>query len=324
MKLDYRQEYINGRNALTVSGLGRYSLEGTLECGQCFRHERIPAKELSGYTEYMTVVGKKVISVGQRREGELIFFGITEDELPAVARYFALDRDLKAIKERILSGCSSEWMALAADSSEGIAILRQDPWEALFSFIISQNNNIPRIRKIIREICATYGVNLILHNQEQSPTPCKESDYSGSSSNTPVCPLSGGECREEVCRQCGRCYSFPTPEDILRAPEKMLSSKPGFRYKYLLDAAEKCHSGELDLCAIDHTSGYLAVTEELKRVKGVGDKVASCVALFGFESLDAFPIDAYFDGNLDPSVFGEYAGVAQQYIFNHIRNIENK
>jgi N-glycosylase/DNA lyase len=111
----------------------------------------------------------------------------------------------------------------------------------------------------------------------------------------------------------------------------MESARVGFRYKYLLDAAERVSSGETDLDAIKAQRSYSHTVEELKKIKGVGDKVASCVALFGMGNLEAFPIDVwmkraidtYFDGKLDPTTLGEYAGVAQQYIFHYIRNLEN-
>lgn len=136
----------------------------------------------------------------------------------------------------------------------------------------------------------------------------------------------------EKCAECGICYSFPTPRAVLDYPEGLLPSKPGFRYKYLMDAADKVYSGEVDLEKIEAVASYDHTMEELKRIKGVGDKVASCVALFGLSNLEAFPIDVwmkraideYFDGNLDPQSLGKYAGVAQQYIFHYIRNLQEK
>ena len=113
-------------------------------------------------------------------------------------------------------------------------------------------------------------------------------------------------------------------------PELMLPTKPGFRYKYLLDAAEKVTRGEVDLDKIADVGSYEYTVEALMQIKGVGLKVASCTALFGFANLEAFPIDVwmkraideYFGGNLDPKSLGEYAGVAQQYIFHYIRNLQ--
>lgn len=305
---------IYDRPAILVSGLGKYNLRDTMECGQCFRYERVAQAECP--TEYITVVGDVMIDVGQREPGELIFFGMSEEEFEGVAReYFSLDTDYLAIRDDVIRRTDSEWLRAAADFGAGIAILKQDPWETLFSFIISQNNNIPRIRRIIREICAEYGVNLSLHKYNRS--------------NCPLGLCEGNPC-EDKCKACGRCYSFPTPKDILSRPEGLLPSKPGFRYSYLIDAAERVGFGEINLDMIAAARSYTHTVECLKQIRGVGDKVASCVALFGFANLEAFPIDVwmkraidtYFDGVLDPLSLGRFAGVAQQYIFHYIRNID--
>ena len=303
---------INGRDATIISNLGEYCLRDTMECGQCFRYERVAAED--ELTLYRTVVGSVIIEVGQRERGELIFFGITDDEFEEVARpYFALDNDLSYIKGDILSHTDSEWLRSAAELGGGIAILKQDPWETLVSFIISQNNNIPRIRKIVREICGEYGVNIYLQ--------------SGNAKKCPLGVIDATPC-EEKCKKCGRCYTFPSAEQILSRPEGLLPSKPGFRYGYILDAAEKVATGAVNLDMIAAARSYTHTVECLKQIKGVGDKVASCVALFGFANLEAFPIDVwmkraidtYFDGKLDPATLGRFAGVAQQYIFHYIRN----
>ena len=310
-----KSEIWRGESVTVLSGVGDIDLRDTFECGQAFRYER--TAEDAGYVEYMTVVGDTVIRVGQRERGELIFFGLSERELEEIAApYFALNTDYGEIRRDILSRTDSPWLVKAAEEARGIVILKQDPWEALFSFIVSQNNNIPRIRKIIRALSLAYGENLAVK------------------SNLPCCPLGRyeGEVAEERCRECGACYSFPTPEAVAKEPEKMLPSRPGFRYKYLLAAAESVRSGECDLKAIEAAGSYAYTVECLKRIKGVGDKVASCAALFGFGNLEAFPIDVwmrraideYFDGKLDPETLGSYAGVAQQYIFHYIRNLENK
>ena len=300
----------DGEPSIQVTGLGEYSLTDTMECGQCFRYERI--ERADGHAEYMTVVGDHLIRVAQTKGGELVFKGMSDELFESVARpYFNLDLALNAVRDDVVAHTDSEWLRSAADFASGIAILRQDPWESLVSFIISQNNNIPRIRKIIREISSAYGK---LKNDNIS------------------CPLGSisGVPNDEKCRTCGRCYSFPSPIDILDYPEGLLPSKPGFRYGYILDAAEKVHSGEVNLKAIEMCGSYEYTLSELKKIKGVGDKVASCVALFGFACYEAFPIDVwmkraidtYFDGVLDPTTLGSYAGIAQQYIFHYIRNIE--
>ena len=310
-----KNEVYRGKNATIVSGLGECCLKDTLECGQAFRYELICEEE--DYVEYITVAYGKIINVGQEKRGELIFFDEwDEDYESVVSRYFRFDLDFVEIRADILSRTDSDWLARASESAKGVVILKQEPWETLISFIISQNNNIPRIRKIVRAICSEYGENLMAKGENiPCPLPSK-SCYAGS----------------PECKNCGICYSFPTPEDIMKNPEGLLPSHPGFRYKYLVDAAEKIGSGEVSLEKIEKEAKYEYTMESLKRILGVGDKVASCVALFGFSNLEAFPIDVwmkraiddYFDGHLDYVALGKYAGVAQQYIFHYIRNLQSK
>ncbi|MBR7117562.1 MAG: DNA-3-methyladenine glycosylase 2 family protein [Clostridia bacterium] len=308
-------ECVKTDSGITVSGLGEYSLSDTLECGQCFRYERVAVNTVMK-DEYIVTMKDAVVHVGQNKPGELHFFGISRDDLESgISEFFSLERNLEDIKRDIVSRTDSEWLKSAAECAGGIAILKQDEWEMLISFIISQNNNIPRIRKIIRQICAEYGRNL-----------ATESGFR-------KCPLSridGTPC-EEKCKGCGVCYSFPTPRDIVDYPDGLLPSRPGFRFAYILDAAKKVAAGEIDLGDIREHESYAYTVDTLKKIKGVGDKVASCVALFGFANLEAFPIDVwmkraidtYFGGDLDYVSLGRYAGVAQQYIFHYIRNLEN-
>lgn len=308
-----KSEVYRGRTATVIDGLGYMSLTDTLECGQAFRYERLVSED--GYVEYLTVAYGMLINVGQRREGELIFYDEwTEEYAAAVSKYFCFDTDFEAIRQDIISRTDSEWLKEAAEVAKGIVILKQDPWETLFSFIVSQNNNIPRIRKIIRSICSEYGENLSAAAELSS------------------CPLPYNNCVPgcDECKGCGICYSFPTASQVLDNPEGLLPSHPGFRYKYLIDAAKRVSEGSVSLTEIEEKASYDYTIERLKEILGVGDKVASCVALFGFANLEAFPIDVwmkraidtYFDGRLDPTSLGSYAGVAQQYIFHYIRNLQ--
>lgn len=310
-----KEEVINGRKALVVRNLGSYSLEDTFLCGQCFRYEE--TKRSDGYVEYFTVVGNEIIFVGQRERGELIFYGADEELFDRILRpYFDLDTNYEKIQLDILENYDTPFLHSAIDAACGIAILKQNPWETICSFIISQNNNIPRIRKIIREISSAYGVNLALQK------------------GLKTCPIdkSCAAPSEEKCKACGRCFTFPSAKEILNDPSLLLPSKPGFRYKYILDAAGKISSGEVDIEKIKSAASYETTVSELSKILGVGLKVASCAALFGFYNLDAFPVDVwmrraideYFDGNLDPKSLGKYAGVAQQYIFHYIRNLRNE
>ena len=310
-----KSELYRGRPATIVSGLGYMSLADTLECGQAFRYEK--TADEPNYVEYLTVAYGKIIRVGQEKAGELIFFDRWTEEYEAVvSRYFRFDTDFEAIRQDVIARTDSDWLKRAAEEAKGIVILKQEPWETLFSFIVSQNNNIPRIRKIIRSICSQYGENL--------------SEAGGFES----CPLPHKTCVPGCaeCSDCGICYSFPTPGQVVENPDGLLPSHPGFRYKYLIDAAKRVNEGLTDLSEIEEKASYDYTVLRLKEILGVGDKVASCVALFGFSNLEAFPIDVwmkraideYFDGKLDPASLGAYAGVAQQYIFHYIRNLQGE
>ena len=174
----------------------------------------------------------------------------------------------------------------------GIRILRQEPWEALCSFIISQNNNIPRIKKIIRTLSEKYG---------------------------------------EAFTAFGETYhAFPTPEALSAAGEDELKScGTGFRARYILDAAKKVSSGEIDFSVIQSMDDEEAA-KYLMTICGVGAKVAACTLLYGFHRTAAFPIDVwikrvldkYYPGGIDISSLGAYAGIAQQYLFYYERYIQ--
>jgi len=183
---------------------------------------------------------------------------------------------------------------------EGIRILNQDLWECVVSFIISASNNIPRIKKIISEFSRLFGEKI---------------DYMGST-----------------------CYSFPTAEKISTLSiEDLAPIKAGFRDKYIISAAEAFCSG----VSFDSFSSlsYDEAKRELMKIKGVGNKVADCILLFGLAKRNSFPVDVwikriveycYFDGeqtndkirSFAEEKFGELGGYAQQYLFFYAR--ENK
>ena len=182
---------------------------------------------------------------------------------------------------------------------KGMRILKQDPWECLVSFICSSVSNIKRISKNIEDLCINLGDNIHL------------GDY---------------------CRQ-----SFPNPQDIIYAgPELLRELKLGFRSEYIYQSAKMIESGEIDLEDI-YSLSYDESLKTLVSLPGVGDKVANCVLLFGFNKLDAFPVDVwinraitrnYLKGkklspldirNWSRNYFGDYAGYANHYIFHGIR-----
>ena len=269
-------------NYIKIEDESFFDIFQTFDCGQTFRFEATGANTVEG------VALGRLLRLTQTEDGS-IEINCTLDEFESTWKhYLALDRDYGKIN-RYFSEGDDEVLKKASLYGKGIHILRQDPWEALCSFIISQNNNIPRIKKIINALSEKFG----------EPFECDGKTY----------------------------YSFPTAKALASAGEaEIFALKTGFRAKYICDAAEKVASGEIDLENILKLSTLEAQTE-LLRIKGVGPKVASCALLFGFDKTDAFPIDVwvkrvfskYYPNGFDVCSFGENAGIAQQYLFYYER-----
>lgn len=270
---------------ITIPERDTFSPLKTFDCGQCFRFEekgdfvegvvghsliRVPAAEVRGEIEYH-------ISCDTDRD---LFFDpdhsyeeMCDDFVRALRLSPVLD-----VEDCLKNG-------------RGIRILKQDFFETLISFIISQNNNIPRIKKNIRTISERFG--------------------------------------ERFEAEGGEYFAFPTAEALLFAGETGLDEcRLGFRTKYILDAAEKVASGELCEKELSLLPTPL-LDEKLQSVKGVGNKVSACVMLFGLGRLDTVPVDVWMKKVFDkyfgaPADLGVYGGVAQQYLFYHERFVVGK
>lgn len=250
-----------------------FDLALTLDCGQAFRWVQMGENEWHGvaYSRPLTL---------RKSENGIAFIGTNKEDFENIWRpYFDLDRDYDALCERFKQ---DEHLKKAVEECYGIRLLRQEPWETLCSFIISANNNIPRIKGIIDRLCRLLGEHL------------------------------GGDD-----------YAFPSPEKIVEAGiEGIAPIRAGFRAKYIVDAAQKVASGEVDLNKIFALS-LDGGRDELIKVKGVGEKVAQCTLLYGFGKVDAFPVDVwvkrimselYPDGL--PECTNGSRGIAQQYLFH--------
>ena len=253
-----------------------FDLKQTLDCGQCFRWDLLPDGSFCG-----TAFDRRLRL--SEENGSVIFHGVSAAEFEQVwAPYFDLDFDYAAVRRALAE--QNPVLKQAAEFAPGIRILRQDPWEALCSFIISQNNNIPRIKGIIARLCETFGEN------------------------------------------CGGLYTFPGPGRLAGlGVEALAPLRSGFRAKYILSAAEKVASGEVDLGAVSVMPMEQA-RESLMTICGVGEKVAECVLLYGLHRLEAFPMDVWMKRAMSVLLpdraredFGEYAGIAQQYLFHYSR-----
>ena len=253
-------------------------LRQTLESGQCFRWKRQPDGS------YIGIAGRHALKAVQEPDG--VTFGFPDSADKAFwLHYFDNDTDYAAV---IRQFAADPVLKEASEQNRGIRILRQEPFETLISFIISQNNNIPRIIGIIDRLCESFG--------------------------------------ERVCTPFGDMFAFPGADVVAGlTPDDLAPLRAGFRVRYILDAAGKVNSGEIDLDAI-YGMSYDDGKAYLKQIVGVGDKVADCVLLFAYHKTEAFPSDVwikrivaeYYSGGL-PDCMGEYKGIAQQYLFEYFR-----
>lgn len=260
-----------------------FSLDQIFHCGQTFRF----SEEDPGY---LGVAFDRVILVYETADSIVIENTTEEDFCHIWAHYFDLSRDYQSFAGHF---SQDEVMTKAIAYGGGIRILNQDIWECLITFILSQQNNIPRITKIVSSLCENFG----------NPLAFQGKTY----------------------------YSFPTAQKLASLSLQELEVlKCGFRAKYLLCAAQMVHTGEIDLEAVKNMDTPNARLE-LLRIKGVGPKVADCILLFGAGKMDAFPVDVWINrviGTLYdrehfcPTLFGEYCGIAQQYLFYYGRELK--
>ena len=254
------------------------------QSGQCFRWKKMEDETwriiAGGACLYLTLLGD------DRYE-----FDCTEEEYENFWReYFDLQENYQNIRGRIDQG-EDLFLWQAAEQEKGIRILRQDPWEMLITFIVSQNRNIPAIRNSVE--------------------------------------LLAGRCGEKRRDSRGKIfYAFPEPGALAALPESDLKScKLGYRCKYVHAAAEAVANGDIDLnslLAADETATINALT----KLFGVGTKVANCVSLFGLHHVNAFPVDVWIKRALDEQYpdgypyekYAPYNGIYQQYIFAYYRH----
>lgn len=279
-----------------VEQLEYFNIGQILESGQIFRFEKI-----NPHT-YRLIAKGKCIKVTQLPESTtLMIYNSTLGEFEEIWRpYFDIDTDYKQIAQTLSQ--KDEYMSQAIDFGKGIRLLKQDPWEMLISFIISQNKAIPHIQKCIENISERYGQKIAYEEEEDS-----------------------------------YYYTFPTPEELAKATEEELREcKVGFRAPYIVDACQKVMSGEIILNDLFNMSAKEA-KEELMKIKGVGPKVSDCILLFAYGKMDLFPTDVwikrvvegiYFDGKeislqaiqkFAREYFADLAGYAQQYLFYYGR-----
>lgn len=273
--------------------IDNFDIKQICDSGQCFRMNMLEdgAVEVIAKGHYLTVL----------QNGKDVHFNCSDEDLKDFwINYFDLERDYGKIINSIDG--SDLYLKNAAQFGSGIRILNQDLWEMIISFIISQRNNIKRIRTCIRKLCEKYGQKHVICDSDLQNLV-----------NTDTKDL----LKETVY------YDFPTPEALMNAEiEDIRALGVGYRDVYIKKAAEAVVSGQIDLDLVSNMD-YMQAREELLKLFGVGEKVADCICLFALHHLDAFPrdthiisiVDNHYNGNFPFEKYKGYAGVLQQYMF---------
>lgn len=275
-----------------LNNIPSFNSKHIFECGQCFRWD----EESDG--SYTGIVGKNVINVKQV-ENRVIFSSYGADNLEKlVINYFDLTRNYEEIKDKLSK--IDEHLARSIKYGSGIRILNQDLWETIISFIISANNNIPRIKGIINRISKNYGEKIEWNGKEY--------------------------------------YTFPTVEELSKARvEELRALGLGFRDVRVYETTRKILEKQVDLEELHKEKDTQKVRDILLTLDGVGPKVADCILLFStLKRFDVFPIDVwvrrvmnelYIKNEDETKVskkeiekiakekYGNLEGIAQQYLF---------
>lgn len=258
-----------------------FNLHQIISCGQCFRWDETKPGIWRGVA-YDTLLEIEQIGAGS------YLFKCSREAFDSVwFSYFDLARDYSEIKRSV---AGDSFLEDAVRAGEGIRVLQQEPFEMLITFIISQCNNIPKIKTTVRRLCEKLGVS--------------------------------------VKDKTGRYYLFPTPEALADNPDVVKSCGVGYRDKYLVSAARKIINGELELAHLQRVTREEAFNE-LTALYGVGSKVANCILLFGLRHLDGFPedlwikkvLDKHYAGKFNSNHYDGYKGIIQQYMFYYGRNL---
>lgn len=284
--------YEEDKNLILVEPLD-FDIEDILECGQCFHFQKVDDHEY-----YICARGKFLHIKQNMNDGKITLYDTCMDDYDKVWRdYFDMDTDYAEVKRKILS--MDERLREAVKAKPGIRILRQDFFETLISFIISQNKQIPHIKQLVATISERYGTRV----------ECADGTYS---------------------------YLFPDVYALNNVSvDELRECRVGFRAPYIKDAVSRVYSGDID----EETLSTMSVKDarnKLMTIYGVGEKVANCVLLFGLGRMDVFPVDVwmkrimefmYFGKDTKKEViecfacekYGDYAGYAQQYLFHYGR-----
>ncbi len=257
----------------------------TLDCGQAFRFR--PAAD----GRWEGVAGSRFARFRQMGDALQIECWCPGGCENFWMDYFDLQRDYGALKAE---AAGDPVMQRAIAYCPGTRLLRQDPWEALCTFIISQNNHIARIRRIVQALCLQAGPLI--------PAPALPKE------------------------DAAFTHAFPSPAAVAALNGEQLSLlRAGFRAKYIHDAAVRVTAGEISLSSL-YSLPVEQARKQLRSIYGVGPKVAECALLYGCGRSECFPRDVWINRALSqlypegfPEAFSPIAGILQQYLFHYCR-----
>lgn len=276
---------------LVLKNIDSFKLEDIFECGQCFRWD----KQEDG--SYIGVIKNGVLKVSKQGKS-VAFEGVLEGDINSIVYdYFDLETNYNDFKDRLSK--IDDNMKRSIEFGNGIRILNQDLWEMVISFIISANNNIPRIKGIINRISEKVGQKVTWNGK----------DY----------------------------FLFPSPEELSKLSVADLRALgTGFRDKRIYNTTQMIINKEINLDSLIKIKSTEEIRNELLKLDGVGEKVADCILLFALHRFDTFPVDVWvrrvmnvlYIHNEDEAkvnkkqirevaylLFGEIEGIAQQYLF---------
>ncbi len=277
---------------MILQKIDSFELTDIFECGQCFRWNQQEDGSYEG------IFGTNILKLKKEKETIQIEGFCEENIQNIVEEYFDLKRDYQKIKKELAK--IDENMKKSIQYGQGIRLLNQDLWEMIVSFIISANNNIPRIKGIIERMAKEYG----------KPIRWRGKTY----------------------------YTFPTPEELKNVSvEEYRKLGLGFRDKRVYETTQMVVNKQIDLEKMQKNPNTWEIKQELLTLSGVGSKVADCILLFSnLKRLEIFPIDVWIrrvmnelyikqkDENkinkkqieeIATQKFGEVAGLAQQYLY---------
>lgn len=281
---------------IIIDSLSDFNLKHTLESGQSFRWNWVG-------DAYYGVVEGQILKIRKKGDNTLLIDSSQDKDEQLFStfmyHYLDLDRELASILDAVnVDG----YIARAIEQFWGMRLLNQELWETIASFILSQNNNMSRIRGLISSLSERFGQKI---------------EFEGFVD-----------------------YTFPTAQTLADVGvDELLACGTGYRARYLWNAAVKVSNCEFMLDSLKKLS-YTEAKHELMNLEGIGEKVADCICLFSLEHLEALPIDVWIKRIFEQvylrkkasvheirqfanNYFGEYVGYAQQYLFHYAQNNPN-